>query len=159
MTTATAYSMTDIPTKKKKKKSQRPIVSVHVPTSVQILSMVLYAGFAIPVSIVALVQFWPAGIALAGFFAYQWGRVPSFAGGSVSEQVEALKPQLHAQEPETTGNATFDAYRGELLNRLEQEQQSFEGFLTRLRAAKDKSEFDQFMDERAAAATQSLPRD
>ena len=42
-----------------------------------------------------------------------------------------------------------------MLNRLEQEQTAFEGFLGRLRAAKDKSEFDQFMDERARNARAS----
>jgi hypothetical protein len=35
------------------------------------------------------------------------------------------------------------------LRRLEDEQHNFEAFLERLRAAKDKSEFDQFMDDQA----------
>ena len=35
------------------------------------------------------------------------------------------------------------------MDRLEQEQESFEGFLGRLRAAKDKAEFDEFLDARA----------
>ena len=41
--------------------------------------------------------------------------------------------------------------RGRLLRRLEDEQTAFEGFLQRLREAKDKSEFDAFMDDRARA--------
>lgn len=49
-----------------------------------------------------------------------------------------------------TGNSAFDAYKADTLRRLEDEQDSFETFLERLRAAKDKSEFDSFMDERAA---------
>ena len=48
------------------------------------------------------------------------------------------------------GNAAFDAYKADTLRRVEEEQGSFESFLERLRAAKDKSEFDAFMDERAA---------
>jgi len=48
-----------------------------------------------------------------------------------------------------TGNAAFDAYKADTLRRLQEEQDSFESFLERLRAAKDKSEFDAFMDERA----------
>lgn len=52
----------------------------------------------------------------------------------------------------TTGNSAFDAYKADTLRRLEQEQQDFEAFLERLREAKDKSEFDQFMDERARDA-------
>ena len=50
----------------------------------------------------------------------------------------------------TTGNAAFDAYKADTLRRLEDEQTNFETFLERLREAKDKAEFDQFMDERAA---------
>ena len=49
----------------------------------------------------------------------------------------------------STGNAAFDAYKADTLARLEEEQTNFEAFLTRLREAKDKAEFDQFMDERA----------
>ena len=51
-----------------------------------------------------------------------------------------------------SGNSAFDAYKSDTLARLEQEQEAFESFLDRLRAAKDKAEFDQFMDERIDAA-------
>jgi len=47
-----------------------------------------------------------------------------------------------------SGNVAFDEYRRETLRRLEEEQKEFEEYLDRLRAAKDKSEFDQFMSER-----------
>lgn len=52
----------------------------------------------------------------------------------------------------STGNTAFDSYKADTLARLEQEQVDFEAFLERLREAKDKSEFDQFMDDRARAA-------
>ncbi|MGA0430225.1 MAG: DUF2852 domain-containing protein, partial [Paracoccaceae bacterium] len=48
----------------------------------------------------------------------------------------------------TSGNSAFDAYKEDTLNRLEREQDQFHAFLDRLRQAKDKAEFDQFMDER-----------
>lgn len=48
----------------------------------------------------------------------------------------------------STGNNAFDAYKADTLRRLEEEQDQFEAFLERLRDAKDKAEFDQFMDER-----------
>jgi hypothetical protein len=48
----------------------------------------------------------------------------------------------------TSGNLAFDDYRTETLKRLEDEQKEFSGFLDRLRRAKDKAEFDQFMTER-----------
>ncbi len=48
----------------------------------------------------------------------------------------------------SSGNHAFDEYRAETLRRLEEEQREFRDFLQRLRAAKDKAEFDQFMAER-----------
>ena len=50
--------------------------------------------------------------------------------------------------PHSSGNSAFDAYREETMRRLEEEQTAFNAFLTRLRDAKDKAEFDQFMNER-----------
>lgn len=47
-----------------------------------------------------------------------------------------------------TGNSAFDAYRAETLKRLEQEQQDFMAFLEKLREAKDRAEFEQFINER-----------
>ena len=48
----------------------------------------------------------------------------------------------------SSGNRAFDEYRTETLRRLEEEQREFRSFLDRLRFAKDKTEFDQFMAER-----------
>lgn len=48
----------------------------------------------------------------------------------------------------SSGNAAFDEYREETLRRLEDEQNQFEDYLDRLRQAKDKAEFDQFMEDR-----------
>jgi hypothetical protein len=53
----------------------------------------------------------------------------------------------------SSGNTAFDAYKTETLRRLEEEQHNFEAFLERLREAKDKAEFDQFMDDRAKRDT------
>lgn len=54
---------------------------------------------------------------------------------------------------QSSGNSAFDAYKAETLQRLEEEQDKFEAFLKRLRDAKDKAEFDQFMDDRAKKMT------
>jgi hypothetical protein len=48
----------------------------------------------------------------------------------------------------SSGNWAFDEYRDDMIRRLEDEQQEFRDFLDRLRRAKDKAEFDQFMAER-----------
>jgi len=50
--------------------------------------------------------------------------------------------------PASSGNSAFDDYRTETLKRLEDEQREFKEFLARLRFAKDRTEFDQFMAER-----------
>jgi len=47
-----------------------------------------------------------------------------------------------------SGNSAFDEYRAETLRRLEEEQREFVEYLERLRRAKDRVEFDQFMAER-----------
>jgi Protein of unknown function (DUF2852) len=57
-----------------------------------------------------------------------------------------------------SGNGAFDEYRDATLRRLEEEEREFREFLDRLRMAKDKAEFDQFMAERrrgGEAATQA----
>jgi hypothetical protein len=53
-----------------------------------------------------------------------------------------------AAEPPSSGNRAFDEYRADTLRRLEEEQKAFAAYLDRLRFAKDKAEFDQFMAER-----------
>ncbi len=53
--------------------------------------------------------------------------------------------------PPSSGNHAFDEYRAETLRRLEEEQNEFASFLERLRFAKDKAEFDQFMADRRQA--------
>jgi hypothetical protein len=47
-----------------------------------------------------------------------------------------------------TGNRAFDEYREDALRKLEEEAAEFRSFLERLRMAKDRAEFDEFMKER-----------
>ena len=53
----------------------------------------------------------------------------------------------------SSGNAAFDEYRADTLKRLEEEEKEFRDFLDRLRKAKDKAEFDQFMADRRSKPT------
>ena len=62
------------------------------------------------------------------------------------------------QPSRSSGNRAFDEYREETLRRLEEEQREFRDFLGRLRMAKDKAEFDQFMAERRAPAPSAPPQ-
>ena len=60
--------------------------------------------------------------------------------------------------PPSSGNRAFDEYRMETLQRLEEEQTEFRDFLDRLRHAKDKEEFDQFMAQHRTAPDPALGR-
>jgi hypothetical protein len=55
----------------------------------------------------------------------------------------------HSGPFRSSGNTAFDAYKADTIRRLQDEQDAFEAFLQRLRDAKDKSEFDSFMEDRA----------
>ena len=64
---------------------------------------------------------------------------------------QARRDQFHAARAamRPSGNSAFDSYKTDTLRRLEDEQRAFEEFLSRLRNAKDKAEFDDFMADRA----------
>ena len=91
--------------------------------------------------VLGFVFFWPVGLALLMYMI--WSK-RMFSGKSC-----ATRSRSFSMPTRSTGNAAFDAYKADTLRRLEEEQTNFEAFLTRLREAKDKAEFDQFMDERA----------
>jgi len=87
-----------------------------------------------------------------GFYRMQQGMermqaaAERFRGAWQSKGYQAAGYQAGPRGP--SGNRAFDEYRAETLRRLEDEQREFLEFLDRLRHAKDKSEFDQFMAER-----------
>lgn len=62
---------------------------------------------------------------------------------------ELMRPRHDPYEPR---RSAFDEYRTDVLRRLEDEQREFRDFVDRLRAARDKAKFDQFMNERRSAA-------
>jgi hypothetical protein len=62
---------------------------------------------------------------------------------------ELIRPRHDRYNPRST---VFDEYRVDTLRRLEDEQREFRDFVDRLRAARDKAEFDRFMNERRGAA-------
>jgi len=102
--------------------------------------------------ILGFMVWWPVGLATLAFIIGS-GRM-SWKNGSVSRWHGAAEPMRSAgtwwQPSRSSGNRAFDEYREETLRRLEEEQREFQDFLVRLRMAKDKVEFDQFMAERRA---------
>ncbi|TDL84283.1 DUF2852 domain-containing protein [Palleronia sediminis] len=99
-------------------------------------------GAWIALMIAGFIFVWPVGLAVLGYMLYAGKFQLSRSGAGCGMRRSAVN--LRA----SSGNAAFDAYRAETLRRLEDEQAAFEAFLGRLREAKDKAEFDQFMDDR-----------
>ena len=73
-------------------------------------------------------------------------------GDFAAHPITRVAPSVPEADVRPSGNASFDAYRSEMLDRLEKEQSRFDDFLGRLREAKDKAEFEDFMEDRARAA-------
>lgn len=105
--------------------------------------------------VLSFIFVWPLGLALLAYMIVN----RKFSGHRRhgEENTMFCRNRRHAHSHVRTayrssGNSAFDAYKTETLKRLEEEQEAFEGFLQRLREAKDKQEFDRFMDERARSA-------
>src|ERR1700737_1170478 len=104
----------------------------------------------IALTILGFIYWWPLGLAVLAFLIGS-GRMNALKGGCVSRGHGGFVEMRRAGtwwRPSRSGNQAFDDYRTETLRRLEEEQREFQDFLRRLRMAKDKQEFDQFMEER-----------
>jgi Protein of unknown function (DUF2852) len=112
----------------------------------------------VALAILGFMVWWPVGLATLAFIIGS-GRMSK--GGSVSRWYGAADQMRPAgtwwQPSRSSGNRAFDEYREETLRRLEEEQREFRDFLARLRMAKDKAEFDQFMAERTRTGPSSSP--
>jgi Protein of unknown function (DUF2852) len=105
--------------------------------------------------VLGFIFWWPIGLAVLAFTL--WSRRMSCWGTHSydhwQQKMERMRAKMERFGPggwpgPASGNHAFDEYRSETLRRLEEEQREFREFLQRLRMAKDKSEFDEFMAER-----------
>lgn len=96
----------------------------------------------------SFIMFWPLGLALLAYLIWsgRMGCGSKERWARMREKMDRWHERHHAGRG--SGNAAFDEYKAEALRRLEDEQREFLDFLDRLRKAKDKTEFDQFMAER-----------
>ncbi len=129
-------------------------------------------------TILGFLWWWPLGLLILAFLIARRGRMgcwrhPAYAWDApmadgehgrdrwerkmarLQEKMEMMRARMERVRggrdwfgPSTSGNRAFDDYRSETLKRLEDEQREFKDFLGRLRFAKDRAEFDQFMAER-----------
>jgi hypothetical protein len=105
--------------------------------------------------ILAFIFWWPLGLAILAFTLWckgVWGGSDHWQRkmDRMQGKMDHLRSKMGGGwggRP-SSGNKAFDDYRTETLQRLEEEEKEFGDFLDRLRAAKDKAEFDQFMADR-----------
>jgi hypothetical protein len=113
--------------------------------------------------VLGFIFFWPLGLAILAFMIWsgRMGCGTHYGSGHWQHKMDRLQNRMDRVRervnqtggtwwgnPPPSGNSAFDEYRTETLRRLEDEQREFKEFLHRLRFAKDKVEFDQFMAER-----------
>ena len=126
--------------------------------------------------VVSFILFWPAGLVVLGYLIGS-GRMGCWAHGRdgrwrrgmerMQQGMEQMRSgagwwggpnQGPSSQGPSSGNRAFDEYRTETLRRLEDEQRDFFEFLNRLRHAKDKAEFDQFMNDRGRRPEAPTPQ-
>ncbi len=105
----------------------------------------------ITLMVLGFIVFWPIGLALLAYLTWS-GRMGCKGRKNHAWGEGRWSGKSYRMSP--SGNSAFDEYRQETLRRLEDEKQMFTDFLDSLRKAKDKAEFDQFMNDRSKRAPQ-----
>ena len=113
----------------------------------------------IALMVIGFIVFWPIGLAILAYLIWS-GRMGCGRYGDMQHWRERAAERWdrkrerwerkwgHPPGLRPNGNRAFDEYRDGALRRLEEEANEFRGFLERLRMAKDRAEFDDFMRER-----------
>lgn len=113
-------------------------------------------GAWIAAMVLGFIFFWPVGLALLAYMIWSKRMFSRGCRGHRDHHNHrdhaAWAWKMQQSGFRSSGNSAFDAYKADTLSRLQREQEEFEAFLERLRASKDKSEFDQYLDDRAQAA-------
>lgn len=115
-----------------------------------------WTPITIGLMILGFIAWWPLGLAMLAYIV--WGdRLHDALNDTKREFAgkRACGPKTGYRGRNATGNAAFDEYRAEELERLKKERQrlddevkEFEDYLSNLHKARDKEEFDRFMAER-----------
>jgi Protein of unknown function (DUF2852) len=125
----------------------------------------------ITLMVLAFIVFWPLGLVILAFLIWSGRMGCGYHGHGrwqhkmerMQERMDRLRRRMERGSefwggPPSSGNRAFDEYRSETLRRLEEEQREFRDFLDRLRMAKDKAEFDEFMAERRGRPQEPGPQ-
>jgi hypothetical protein len=114
--------------------------------------------FEVATMILGFMVFWPIGLAVLGYKLWQAKHggddLQTFATAKW-DKARAAWSRPSAARHSATGNAAFDEWKSAELGRLEAERRKLEDaarefseFLNNVRRAKDREEFDRFMNER-----------
>lgn len=115
----------------------------------------------IALTVLGFILWWPIGLALL-FYTLGSRKMGCWSSDRFAHKMERMQYKMDRMRNRfegrgfyapSSGNRAFDEYRVETLRRLEEEQTEFKDFLERLRHAKDKAEFDQFMSEHKSRPT------
>jgi hypothetical protein len=126
----------------------------------------------IALMVLGFIVFWPIGLGILAYMIWS-GRMGCARHGGMTRWQQRMADKWDRKwdrrgdgwgAPQrawasTTGNRAFDEYREATLRRLEDESREFREFLERLRMAKDRSEFDEFMAERQKRGDSGTPPD
>lgn len=131
-----------------------------------------WSAFEIAAMVLGFMVFWPIGLAILGF--KYWQRksgsqldLQTVAASRWQEARSAMKSQGWGQgwaaprgfgfTPRATGNTAFDDWRSAEIAKLDEERRKleeahreFSEFVSNIRKAKDREEFERFMGERGA---------
>ncbi|WP_039019664.1 DUF2852 domain-containing protein [Halocynthiibacter namhaensis] len=108
-------------------------------------------GAWIAAMVLGFIFVWPVGLALLAYMI--WSK--RLFSRSCTHSAHA--PRHHGFS--SSGNSAFDNYKADTISRLEDEQRAFEDFMIRLREARDKTEFDDFLDDRSKRAKETARRE
>lgn len=119
----------------------------------------------IALMVLGFVLFWPIGLAILAYLIWS-GRMGCGRHADMGRWQSRMAERWERRQQRwqqaaggygSSGNRAFDEYREATLKRLEEEQREFRDFLERLRLAKDRAEFDQFMAERRETPAADQP--
>ena len=92
--------------------------------------------------VLGFVVAWPIGLAVLAYILWG-GRVDDL----ISNAVDSIKGATR-RAPASSGNAAFDEYKAATLRDLEQRQAEFAEYVDQLRHARDREEFEHFMNSK-----------
>ena len=124
-----------------------------------------WSFITITLMVLGFILFWPLGLAMLAYILWgeRFGGTSEKAERWVNKQRGNWKSRrghpggsFSPRFRHGSGNAAFDKYREEQLDRLNKERQrldeevhQFQGFVENLRMARDREEFDRFMRDRS----------